>query len=366
MQSFSLRKKKSGGFTLVELLVVIGIIAVLVGILLPALNKARESANTIKCSANVRSIGQGLAMYVTNNKGFYPAAYDYYGWKIENGVQTPEAAIDGYVHWSSYLFKKDGGTADGTKLSDPASGKSIYRNASGWDMFTCPSVPGGGLPPTNTFPGNDAVPATRNETVGVMDQMAPRMAYTVNEAIMPRNKYVNGFQSPTSRRYHLVRASQIKNAVTTILVTEFNADWRIVSEAANDGSGQDVCKSHRPVHGFKCGGGGAAGQAQELDVVKWPFSYGAFGRTLKEIYHCVPGDLNGKVKAGDGSTSRLDWVGRNHGSNKFDAKGNTLKTSVFMYCDGHVETKRVEETLKPFQWGDDFYSLTPNSDVNNQ
>jgi prepilin-type N-terminal cleavage/methylation domain-containing protein/prepilin-type processing-associated H-X9-DG protein len=65
----SVSREKRGAFTLVELLVVIGIIAVLVGILLPALNKARQSANTMRCASNLRQIAMAMLSYANNNKG---------------------------------------------------------------------------------------------------------------------------------------------------------------------------------------------------------------------------------------------------------------------------------------------------------
>jgi len=60
------------GFTLVELLVVIGIIAVLIGILMPALSKARQQAQSTQCMSNMRACGQTFMLYATENKGYLP------------------------------------------------------------------------------------------------------------------------------------------------------------------------------------------------------------------------------------------------------------------------------------------------------
>jgi prepilin-type N-terminal cleavage/methylation domain-containing protein/prepilin-type processing-associated H-X9-DG protein len=73
MLAFSaLRRPRRRGFTLVELLVVIGIIALLISILLPALSKARKSAMKVKCANNLRSVFQLFAVYAAENHGFLP------------------------------------------------------------------------------------------------------------------------------------------------------------------------------------------------------------------------------------------------------------------------------------------------------
>src|SRR5918999_1004178 len=65
---------RRAAFTLVELLVVIGVIGVLVGILLPALAAARRSAYSVKCLNNLRQIATGATIHANRHKGYYPLA----------------------------------------------------------------------------------------------------------------------------------------------------------------------------------------------------------------------------------------------------------------------------------------------------
>ena len=68
------RLRKVAGFTLLELLVVIGVIAVLVSLLLPALSQAKRSANSARCKSNLHQMGVALAGYV-QEAGAYPTYY---------------------------------------------------------------------------------------------------------------------------------------------------------------------------------------------------------------------------------------------------------------------------------------------------
>ncbi|MCC7349453.1 MAG: prepilin-type N-terminal cleavage/methylation domain-containing protein [Phycisphaerales bacterium] len=92
------------GFTLVELLVVIGIIALLISILMPALTKARQSANQIACGSNLRQWGMAVQQYVSDNKGKLPPYWS------ENSAPYGAA-------WDSTLAKYIGLTP--ISLSDP-------------------------------------------------------------------------------------------------------------------------------------------------------------------------------------------------------------------------------------------------------
>jgi prepilin-type N-terminal cleavage/methylation domain-containing protein/prepilin-type processing-associated H-X9-DG protein len=92
-------------FTLVELLVVIGIIALLISILLPSLSRSREMANRTKCLSNLRQLGMALVTYCTENKGYFPASAryepcdpsDFIYWEPQ-GSSSPDGSISNY--WS--------------------------------------------------------------------------------------------------------------------------------------------------------------------------------------------------------------------------------------------------------------------------
>ena len=114
--------RKRAGFTLVELLVVIGIIAVLVGLLLPALTKARQEANSLSCMSNLRQIGIAMAGYAQANNGTYPLYY----WNGDGDPTVPNGATD----WTFLLlpyFNRAGAT--GTYAgNDAGSLAAIYKD----------------------------------------------------------------------------------------------------------------------------------------------------------------------------------------------------------------------------------------------
>ncbi len=98
-------------FTLVELLVVIGIISVLIAMLLPALNKARQQAKVVVCASQERQIALALLMYAQDNKGYFPQVR----WASPNGIM------------------EEGTTSD---YSDPATFVPYLKNPA---VLTCPA-----------------------------------------------------------------------------------------------------------------------------------------------------------------------------------------------------------------------------------
>jgi prepilin-type processing-associated H-X9-DG protein len=104
---------RRGAFGLVELLVCIGVIAVLLGLLLPTLAGARESANRTKCLSNLRQLGLAFTAYLNDNKGRFPRP-------AQNAVQARED----WVHFQSWRDPGEGAIA---KYVGQPFNPSIYR-----------------------------------------------------------------------------------------------------------------------------------------------------------------------------------------------------------------------------------------------
>ncbi len=126
--------KIRNGFTLIELLVVISIIALLVSILLPALNGAREQARQLLCTSQLKSMSLGFTLYANTYAGNAPRAFGY-----DDGSYSPR---DNFNSWFIYLAYRSGNQVNPTMESFPLNLGHLHYEGyiETGETFYCPSL----------------------------------------------------------------------------------------------------------------------------------------------------------------------------------------------------------------------------------
>jgi prepilin-type N-terminal cleavage/methylation domain-containing protein/prepilin-type processing-associated H-X9-DG protein len=148
------------GFTLIELLVVIAIIAILIGLLLPAVQKVREAAARAKCQNNLKQIGLAVHAFTSANNENLPAPIG-----TVNGVYTGTwgRILLPYVEQNAAYAQFDPNSpTQATAISNPANAAAMATRV---PVYQCPSVPNGGRMITGTTAGGVAYTAAPTDYV---------------------------------------------------------------------------------------------------------------------------------------------------------------------------------------------------------
>jgi prepilin-type N-terminal cleavage/methylation domain-containing protein/prepilin-type processing-associated H-X9-DG protein len=310
------RAGKKAGFTLVELLVVIGIIALLIGILLPSLNKARLAAQDVVCMSDLRQWGLGFQMYVDQNKGQLPQ-------KGPDGSSTSASNANFFGSVASGVIGYDDPSIWFNAIPPLVNGKSYYQLL------------------VLDYQGNTPAPQPGQHNIFMCPLQAIPGTQNGNDIIVGNYFLLGGFDSTNT----------IKNSTGMFSAQQFKFDVsycmnsKLTTSIGTGDVGAIKMSEIRPTAEIVLMSEkiGNSGEYKDKGVQAW-------NNANPSVYQS-----QGKINANGSNTniaqSKCDWTrfsARHHGG------GNIL------FADGHVTWFAWPEVQYPSSQ----LPLTPTSDVN--